>query len=270
MSVITYLDGSQLTSTALTDDQIQLAFQVVTAQMLGLVMFQVSIALVKNSNVATPSSMLYLAIGQMVTSPSLPLGPPAATITAVGASTITLSLNATADSTEIATVSNPLVTSQVRIAYQIQGQPGPPIDTSTVTIYCLPIDAEYSRMRDLTPTANDTSITQTDVFTRRWKTHWTFYGPNALDDARAVRSALDTIQFVADYLAGFNLYVDPSIKEPQRGPQEFQGRYWERIDLEAEFNEQVNETFTVGLVQSVKVLTYTKDDLQSDNTVTLP
>lgn len=270
MSTINYLNGSSLTSTALTDDQIQLAFQVITAQMLGLVMFQVSMILESGSAIAIPSSMDNLAVGQMVNSSHIPNGPPAATILEVGATTITLDHEATANVTETVTVSDPGVVNKVRIAYQVTGQPGPPISTDTVTLYCVPIDNPYSRMRDIVGTANETTITQTDVFTRVWRTHWTFYGPDGLDNARAIRSALDTIQFVADFLSDFNLYVNPSIKEPERGPQEFQGRWWERIDLQADFNEQITETFDVGLVESVEVKVYDKDGLQSDFTVTLP
>jgi hypothetical protein len=106
---------------------------------------------------------------------------------------------------------------------------------------------------------NGDTITNTDVFTRRWRVYWTFYGPNSLDNARAVRSALITIQQFADLFAVSNLYVDPSIEEPHRVPENFQGEWWERVDLVAEFNEQVTETFTTGTIGSVEILGYTKD-----------
>jgi hypothetical protein len=239
--------------------------------MLGLVMFQVPITFVSGSNVATPASMANLAVGQMVNSSFVPSGPPATVIQAIGVSTITLSNAATSTGTDnLATIANPIVPNQVRIAWQIEGQPGPPITTDTVTVRCVPYDADYGRMRDVVGTAGETSITNTDVFTRGWKVSWTFYGPDGLDNARAIRSALITIPFVYYYLSGYNLYVIPSIKEPSRGPQEFQGRWWERIDLEANFYEQITETFEVGLVESVPVSIYTKDGEFESFTVTEP
>lgn len=203
MQTITFPDGSQMTSTALTNSGIETVFQYITAQALGL-------------------------------------------------------------------WNDPNPWSRVRIAWQSEGQPGPSFDVDTVFLRCSPEDTEYARMHDVTNSMAPDGITlvQTDIYTRSWKTHWTFYGPNSDDLARAMRSILVTIQFVADYLASFNLYVNPDIPLSTRNPELFQARWWEREDLDVVFNEQVTETFTIGTVKSVEVITYTKDGQQDDFTVT--
>jgi hypothetical protein len=270
MSITYYPDGSSLTSTALTETQIQTAFQVVTAQMLGILTspwsFKITNAAI-GAFVVPVNSLVNLYQGEVVVALGVPTGTQISGIDLVD-QTITLTNSITANGSNIAaSVTDPQAFYKVRIGWQTEGQPGPSIGTDIVTLRCSPIDTEYGRMRDLVSTNSDSQITYTDVFTRAWRVSWTLYGPDALDDARAIRSALDTIQFVTDYLSGFNLYVNPSIKEPQRVPENFQGRWWERVDLEAEFNEQITETFTVGIVESVEVQVFTKEGKISDFTV---
>ena len=242
MSVITYPDGSQLTSTALTDAQIQTIFQVITAQMLGLltVPWSFSVTLVSGQPVLSVNSTLNLYAGLIVTATGIPAGTVINGVNTVN-STISLNAAATASGVQSATAMDPDVYYAVRIGWQIEGQPGPPIDVDTVTVRCTPIDTEYSRMRDVVGSASGTNTyTYTDIYTRAWKVFWTFYGPDGLDKARAVVAGLVTVPFVEASLAGNNLYVNPSIKQPQRVPDNFQARWWERNDLEVEFNEQVN------------------------------
>lgn len=271
MSTITYPDGSQLTSTALTDAQIQTTFQVITAQMLGILTspMNLHVTLVIGQFVLTVDSTVNLYQGLVISATGLKAGTVISGVDTVN-NTITVTNTPTVNGVVAASVTDPNAYYKVRIGWQIEGQPGPPISEDTVTITCYPIDTDYGRMRDVIGTVSGNTIINTDVYTRAWRTHWTFYGPNALDNARAVRSALITIQFVTDYLSNVNLYVNPSIEEPKRVPENFQGRWWERLDLDVEFNEQVTETFTVGTVGSVEVKVYTKDGQISDFTVTIP
>lgn len=272
MATITYPDGSSLASTALTVDQIQTAFQIVTANMLGLTTdpFQSALNLTLGSKTISvqDGTVTKITVGMMVTVVGLPTN---TFVTAVDYfdQEITVSNAATATSFILGTITNPQAFNSVRIAWQIEGQPGPSIDADTVTLRCTPLDTEYGRMMDVTGGDNGAGLfAQTNIYTRAWRTFWTFYGPNSLDHARAVRSALVTIQFTADYLETFSLYVNPSIEQERRFPENFQARWWERVDLFADFNEQVTETFTVGYVRSVEVKGYTKDGQFTDFTVT--
>jgi hypothetical protein len=267
MSTITYLDGSQLTSTALTEVQAQTALQVATAQALGIVIFAVDMALTENSQTATPTSLANLAIGQVLASPNIPLptfeNPAQTAITGIDAEAGTITMSAPAMATVAADsvlVAAPGAYSRVRVDWQLQGQPGWGTgDPDTCILGCITVPSEYSNMRDVTNSANGDTITQTDVYTRCWRAAWTFYGPNCVDRARAVRSALIKIPWISDLLAQSNLYIQPNISEPLRVPENFQGQWWPRVDMSAEFNEQITETTTVGTVQSVEVSAYTKE-----------
>lgn len=276
---ITYPDGTQLTSTALTDQQIESAFQLATAQMLGILTYPIpsqslsvlppslvswfttyppiawttQLTTTNGSEISTVNSTINLYPDLLIAGTGIPNF---TFITGISGNTVMLSNPATASGTITASVIDLKAYEKVRIGWQIQGQPGPPITEDTVTLRYEPVDTEYSRLRDAVGTSVGIVYTTTDVFTRTGRIYWTFYGPNGLDRARAVRSALITVQQFADLLAISNLYINPSIEEPRRVPENFQGEWWERIDLVAEFNEQVTETYTVGTVLTVPVTVY--------------
>jgi hypothetical protein len=293
VSTITYPDGSQLTAIALTEDTLQAMVQVVTAQALGIIVvplseasftalpppftaaygavlqapFTMSMNLVTGQFLVKPASMLNLYAGQLVTGPGVPQG---TVITGVVNGSVLLSNAATATSSNVLTVTDPEVFSKVRVGWQQQGQPGWNIAADTVILRAEMVDTDYGRMRDAVSVTDGNINTTTDVNTRAWRVYWTFYGPNSVDRARALRTALTDIQFVADELAAGNLYVNPSISQPRRSMEEFQGQWWTRVDLYAEFNEQVTETYTVGTVESVVVSVYNNEGLLEDFTVTAP
>lgn len=258
---ITYPDGSQLTSTALTDDDVQIALQAATAQMLGIRIFNVQLTLTSGSNVAVPQSMAALIAGQSIDGDGIP---PGTTIQSIGSGNITLSAAATASGQVIAHVADPGAYEKVRVGWQQEGAPAWGITDDVVIVRASTIDSGYSHLRDLATTAGADVITETDTFTRRWRGFWTFYGPNSLDHAGAVRSALIKIPFVADLFATSNLYVDPDITEPGRNPEQFQGEWWSRSDLSADFNEQITETYTAGIVASVEVSVNTEGGQTAD------
>lgn len=167
------------------------------------------------------------------------------------------------------TSSAPNFNSAVRLDWPTDGQPAWQITDDVCFVACTPIDSDYSNMRDITGTADADEITQVDVFTRAWNVAWTFYGPNSLDRARLVRSAMVTIQMFVDHMSEANLYINPSVDEPRRTPERYASRWWERVDLAAQFNEQVTETYTVGTVESVEVSLNTKAGQFADFTVAL-
>jgi hypothetical protein len=265
MSVITYPDGSQLTSTALSKNQIETAFQLLTCQMLGIVAtpWTATFNLVAGQSYGLSTSLLNLYGGQVVTCNGLPANTQVASVESIKGE-VWFNNPATLTGTETGTVVDPLAFSRVRIGWQQQGQPGFGVNDDIVIVRCTPVDAEYSRGRDITRVPQGDHLLETDSFTRQWKTAWCFYGPNSIDRARAVRSGLARVDSIDFELAALNLYVNPSIAEPLRVPELYQGQWWERVDLNALFNEAVDETLTVNAVASVEVLTYTRKGLISD------
>jgi hypothetical protein len=265
-SIVTYPDGSILTSTALSDNQVETALQLLSAQVLGILIspLNLNVTLTANSPNAVVDSASLLYDGVTISATGIP---PGTTILSISGVNIVLSNNATISGTEPAIAQDLKATSVVRIGWQQQGQPGPSINSDTLAITAEPIDTPFSRLRDSVQTTIGTINTQLDVFTRTWRVSWAFYGPHSLDYARAVKSAWTMVSFVDNFLSNYNLFVNPEIEEPSRNPDLFQSQWWERVTMKAEFSEQVTETLTVGTVESVEVKVYTKDGQLADITI---
>jgi len=270
MTTTTYPDGSSLVSSAISKDACQTLFQKLTAQMLGIIAvpWDVDLTLTTGQQNAIAASLLNLYAGLNITGPGITAGTTILGVTAP--STVQLSQAATQNGASAASVVDPQAYFKSRIGWQPQGQPAFGITDDIVIVRCVPIDTDYSRMRnviELPGHVDDTTVTEQDIFTRQWRTYWTFYGPNALDRARIVRSTLEKVPFAEAALAASNLYLQPSIAEPSRVPEEYQGEWWERADLHALFNEQVTELYTVNAVASVEVKLYSNEGNTADFTV---
>lgn len=255
MSVIFYPDGTQLSSTALTQDQINQAIQIATCQMLGILTSPATydMTLTVGQLIAIAQTVNGLYTDLAITCTGLPDGTVICGINPA-LNQVFLSNAATQDIETQTTISDPNAYSSVRIGWQPQGQPGWLISEDVCILRCTPTFSEYSKMRDVTGAGSGDTFTATDVFTRAWRVYWTFYGPNSLDHARAVRSALVTIRFVDELLAASNLYVNPAIDEPSGSPELFQGQWWDRSDFYADFNEEITEVFSAQTVASVEII----------------
>ena len=154
--------------------------------------------------------------------------------------------------------------SDVRIGWQTGGQPGWKIDEDKAFVRAVPIDDEYNRTRDIKYATNDiASVKQSTTYHRVWQVFWTFYGPNSLDQARKVRSGLlnGSIQIG-------NLKLIPDIAEPIRAPENYEGQWWERVDMDATFNELVTEDLTVPTVAFSEIIIETENGIVADFNVT--
>lgn len=267
MTIINYPDGSVFSSSAQTQSQVQTALQILTAQLLGLLISPLNLKIsttINSPNAVVDSSNLLYA-GVSISSTDIPAG---TTILSVSGNNIVLSANATGTSIlEDAIAQDLNAPSLVRIGWQQQGQPGPSINVDTVAVIAQPIDTPFSRIKDGVLQGTSDTINIVDIYTRTWKAKWMFYGPNSMNRARYVASAWTTSFYVDSFLADFNLFVNPDVEEPGRNPELFQGQWWERVDMEAEFNEQITETLTVGTVGSVEIKIYDKTGQLADFTV---
>jgi hypothetical protein len=265
---ITYPDGSNLSSPSLTRNQIETIFQKITGQMLGLYItsLNITVTLVLNSTTATVTSVIVpLYAGISLSGTGIPAG---TTITNVSGSTITLSNAATVAGSEVLAAIDNNAPAIVKIGWMTQGQPGPDNSIDSVFVRCQPLDTPYSRMRDNLETTEDIASVSTDIFTRTWTTTWDFYGPDSLNNAKLIKSGITMVPYVERYLSQSNLYVNPSIKEPESLPENFQGQWWERAILDAEFNEQITEVITAGTVQTVPISIVEENGLSTSFTVT--
>jgi len=162
-----------------------------------------------------------------------------------------------------------LAGSKVRIGWQVAGQPyaqDPSVDVCVLR--AVEEDNLYDKLRDRQLIVNDDEIDiSEEQYTRVWHIFWVLYGPNSFDHARMIRSGIlnDSIH---DNLATSNIYAVPEISAPIRVPEVSNGKWWERVDLECLFYENVLEDTVVNTVLSSEVILDTPAGVAADFTVT--
>lgn len=157
--------------------------------------------------------------------------------------------------------------SLVRIEWPTQGAPFQDVADDVCYLRCTPKDDPYNRIRDRFNLVDDAShLTERWNYTRAWAIHWTFYGPNSTDNARALRSAL-----YQDYFTGqlelSQLFPVSDFPEPVRAPELIDAQWFERADFEAEFYEFVTETIARQTVLSVETIVNNDAGVVADFTV---
>lgn len=271
MKTITYPDGSTYSTSALAVIDVESIWQDTVIQLLGFLASPLSVGftLTQNSNQATVDSLSLLLPNQVISATGVPSG---TIITLIGpGNLITMSNEATQSGTVEGNVTDPNSYERVRVGWLTQGQPGIQVSDDVAFIRCETHDSEFSRLRDSVESDDDDLpiINWNDIHTRTWKVSISVYGPNSLINAKLIVGGLLNVPFFDSYLSEFNLYINPSIEQPRRIPQIFQAEWWERVDIEIEFNEQVTETFTVGTVETVVVTTYDKTGQLTTQTITV-
>ena len=142
----------------------------------------------------------------------------------------------------------------VRISWQRGGAPSWGVTedvaflraTTVDSPYFLP-DTVYSKHTDV----NDAYLLdQKTVRAALLQVYYSFYGPNSFDNAQLVR---DTIKYQEnhDILARGYVYIVPKSFPVRRVPEEYQGQWWERADIEMLFNWTISRTAIVNAVKSV-------------------
>jgi hypothetical protein len=159
--------------------------------------------------------------------------------------------------------------SKVRIDWPVQGQPFQNNTVDGCYIRCVTQDELYTRVRDLTLTqaASNLPLVENWSYTRCWRVHWTFYGPNSSDRARLVHSAL-FMDYFNEQLANNNLYPITDFTMPVRFPEQFNAQWWERADFYADMYESVTETIQPGIATSVEIVVQDSVGVRADITVT--
>lgn len=142
----------------------------------------------------------------------------------------------------------------VRTAWPSQGAPFQEIQDDICYLECTLRDEPYTKLRNmvLLP-GGDVYINEQWNYTRDWLIHWCLYGPNAVDRARAINSALFQ-EYFREQLAAINLFPVSSYPNVVRAPELINGQWWERADFDAEMYEFVTETIQTNTVVSAAVL----------------
>ncbi len=165
----------------------------------------------------------------------------------------------------------PVDDSQVRVDWQPEGQPdvATPADDMCY-ISCVPENVDYHLVRDRTFSGVG-PVTENWGYTRGWRISWDLYGPNCLDRARQVNSAL-FMDYFNDQLSLSNLYPVLDPPEPVRLPILHNAQWYDHAHFYCVFYEYVTETIQDGAVVSVehKVYDGSPNDPIADFTVIKP
>lgn len=144
--------------------------------------------------------------------------------------------------------------SAVRISWPTAGAPGWAITDDVVFLRATISDDQINRIRNKSyTTLDEATLSESVQYTRVWSIGFTLYGPNSLDHARLIKSAL-FMDWSHDILAALNLYAVLDISDPRRVPELFAGQWWERVDFACRFNEGVTEQTSVASIASVEVI----------------
>lgn len=171
---------------------------------------------------------------------------------AVGATSISVaSFTATSDFSVGASVYEPNNT--VRIEWPTDGAPSWSITQDVCFLQMTPVDDNYGHyvQTEFVPLdANMATVNQT--YTDGVRVEWTFYGPNAFDNARLIWASLFT-ESVKSTLQQNNIPLVTDVPKPVRVPENYDGQWWNRATVYANFNELVIRQSTVAYLQSADI-----------------
>ncbi len=142
----------------------------------------------------------------------------------------------------------------VRMEWPSEGAPFASRIEDVCYLRCVPKEDPYNRIRDrAVASSQDTTLTEQWTYTRAWAVRWCLYGPNSLDFARAVRSALYQDYFTGQ-LSLSQLFPVSDFQEPTRAPELINGQWFERVDFEVTMYEFITETINRQAVATVEVI----------------
>ena len=147
----------------------------------------------------------------------------------------------------------------VRTEWPMDGQPfvaTPLIDGCFLA--CTTEETPYNKVRNRTFSGTGPVI-ENWTYTRGWRVAWTLYGPNCVDRARQIWSAVTFMDYFADALSLSNLFVVTDPVEPTYTPENFNAAWWPRSDFAVSMYENVTETISDGKATSVENKLYDAD-----------
>lgn len=162
----------------------------------------------------------------------------------------------------------PVDPSKVRVDWQSQGQPDVALSSQdSCYVSCVTENVDYRLVRDRLA-AGTGPVEQSWNYTRGWTMSWDTYGPNSLDRARQIYSALFQDYF-NDQFELSSLYPVLNPDEPVRIPIEHNAQWYDHSHFHCTFYEAIVETIEDPAVTSAEVKIYdgSPDDPIADITV---
>lgn len=147
--------------------------------------------------------------------------------------------------------SSPSSQDVVRISWPADGQPGWKQTEDITFLKINTHDDPVNKQRDVLYSNKDQYNANRKVgYTRVHTVKWTIYGPHSYENAETIRNGL-YLPAHKITLAQSNMFLVLDVEAPTRFPELFNGRWWERTDFEARFNEKVIRTGTTPYITTV-------------------
>jgi hypothetical protein len=123
----------------------------------------------------------------------------------------------------------------IRKAWPTNGAPSWRVSDDIVFLRVTPVDDMINRQMDFEyAAAAGGDLSRRQTYTRVHAVNWVVYGPGGYESAERIRRRL----FSPDpLLRRSQLFVALDIPAPNRLPELHSGKWWERSDLTARFNE---------------------------------
>lgn len=127
--------------------------------------------------------------------------------------------------------------------------PGWERDDRRIFIRVVPARSMFANLHD-TDYVLDESDEPVEVVTyhRPHEVSWICYGPDALDDADAIRIGIIR-KNVLDVLRSYSLYPLPHIDDPIPANELVDGAWWGRADLTAQMYEWVKRVYSADIIE---------------------
>lgn len=160
--------------------------------------------------------------------------------------------------------SDPIAYGAVRITWGPTEQPAFLESEDIAFIRAVEIADSYNFSHERQPiTTTGNNYMQIVKYTRTWEIGLTFYGPNAFDRARQVKSCLYET-FALQTLGAQNIYPIPTLGTPRRIRELFASTWFPRTDFAIKVNEFVTETLTKQAQTSTEIIIQSASGIQSD------
>lgn len=142
---------------------------------------------------------------------------------------------------------------KVRIAWPVGGAPAWKITEDIIFVRVTSNNDPIIQQRDIEYTPYDTNNSNRKAsYTRNHTVQWTCYGPNSFDNVDKIRNGIFLLANKETFDIN-NLALVTDVSAPTRAPELFNGQWWDRSDVQANFNESVTRTGTVPYIQEVIV-----------------
>lgn len=161
----------------------------------------------------------------------------------------------------------------VRVSWPTGGQPGWGSNENITFIRVTESDDRINRQREdkLTESEDNPLMLNEEMsYTRVISLFIIFYGPNSWNNAQTVRDYIfrDSSSYRMD-LAKDKIYPIPDIVAPRRAPEPFVGQWYQRVDLEIRFNENVKKNADVNTIGVVPIDVYNANILIETDSFTV-